>query len=72
MNVKYLMYSRYSTSIPIFLVNQEQANKTIATDADKVPYLSSKMTSKIKALRSKANERDKLRTAYGIWYVTHD
>jgi hypothetical protein len=30
------------------------------------------MTSKIKALRSKPNERDKLRTAYGIWYVTHD
>ncbi len=36
MNIKYFMYSRYSTSIPIFFVNQEQSNKTIATDADKV------------------------------------
>jgi len=30
------------------------------------------MSSKIKSLRSKVNERDKLRTAYGVWYVTHD
>jgi hypothetical protein len=37
----------------------------MATDAEK-------MASKIKSLRSKENERDKLRTAYGVWYVTHD
>jgi hypothetical protein len=30
------------------------------------------MASKIKALRSKVDERDKLRTSYGVWYVTHD
>ncbi len=65
MNIKYVMYSRYSTSIPIFYVNQEQSNKPMATDAEK-------MASKIKSLRSKENERDKLRTAYGVWYVTHD
>ena len=41
-NIKYLMYSRYSTSIPIFFVNQDQSNKTITTDADKVPLLSQK------------------------------
>ena len=27
---------------------------------------------KIKALRSYANERDKLKTQYGVWFVTHD
>ena len=41
-NIKYLMYSRYSTSIPIFFVNQDQSNKTITADADKVPLLSQK------------------------------
>ena len=30
------------------------------------------MASKIKALRSKKGEREKLRTAYGVWYATHD
>ena len=30
------------------------------------------MASKIKALRSKIDEREKLRTPYGVWYVTHD
>jgi hypothetical protein len=27
---------------------------------------------KIKALRARTNERDKLKTQYGVWYVTHD
>jgi vesicle-associated membrane protein 7/small nuclear ribonucleoprotein D3 len=27
---------------------------------------------KIKALKSRAGERDKLRTPYGFWFVTHD
>lgn len=27
---------------------------------------------KTKALKAKANERDKLKTPYGVWYVTHD
>ena len=30
------------------------------------------MASKIKALRSKVDEREKLRTGYGVWWVTHD
>ena len=30
------------------------------------------LASKIKALKSKVGERDKLRTAYGVWYVMHD
>ncbi len=30
------------------------------------------MPSKIKSLKSKVDERDKLRTAYGVWHVTHD
>lgn len=30
------------------------------------------MPSKIKSLRSKVDERDKLRTNYGVWYVTYD
>ncbi len=30
------------------------------------------MASKIKALRSKIDEREKLRTGYGVWWVTHD
>ena len=30
------------------------------------------MASKIKALRSKRGEREKLRTAYGVWYAIHD
>lgn len=27
---------------------------------------------KARALKAKANERDKLKTPYGIWWVTHD
>ena len=30
------------------------------------------MASKIKALRSKVDEREKLKTAYGVWFVVHD
>ncbi len=30
------------------------------------------MPSKIKSLRAKVNERDKLKTSYGVWYVTRD
>ncbi len=30
------------------------------------------MGSKAKTLRSKVDDRDKLRTAYGVWYITHD
>ena len=30
------------------------------------------MAAKIKALRSKIDEREKLRTGYGVWWVTHD
>lgn len=30
------------------------------------------MPSKIKALKTKSGERDKLRTPYGVWFVTHD
>ena len=41
-------------------------------DAEKVSLLLIQMASKIKALRSKTDQRDKLRTAYGVWYVTHD
>jgi hypothetical protein len=30
------------------------------------------MATKIKALRSKVDEREKLRTGYGVWWVTYD
>ncbi len=36
MNVKYLMYMRYSTSIPIYSINQESSNSAISTDGEKV------------------------------------
>ena len=36
MNIKCLTYSRYSTSIHIYTVNQDLANKSIVTDAEKV------------------------------------
>ena len=72
MNIKCVTYSRFSTSIPIYTVNQEPSNKSIASDAEKVFIILSQMASKIKALRSKKGEREKLRTAYGVWYAIHD
>ena len=72
MNIKYLSYSRYSTSIPIYSINQETSNKPLGADGEKVLAWDTKMASKIKALRSKVDQRDKLRTGYGVWYVTHD
>lgn len=33
MNIKCVTYSRFSTSIPIYTVNQETSNKSIAADA---------------------------------------
>lgn len=30
------------------------------------------MPSKLKALRTKEREREKLRTAYGVWWATFD
>ena len=42
MNIKCVTYSRFSTSIPIYTVNQETSNKTITADADKVLLLSSR------------------------------
>ena len=30
------------------------------------------MASKVKALRTKTNEREKLRASYGVWYATQD
>ena len=29
------------------------------------------IVAKVKALRSRQGEREKLKTAYGIWFVTH-
>ena len=39
MNIKCVTYSRYSTSVPIFTVNQEPNNKSIAADAEKVTFI---------------------------------
>jgi hypothetical protein len=30
------------------------------------------LTGKIKTLRTKVNEREKLRTGYGVWWMTYD
>lgn len=74
MNIKCLIYSRYSTSSQIYMVNKEPSIKALTVDAEKVlpTEINFQMSSKIKALKSKSNERDKLRTAYGNWFVTHD
>lgn len=36
MNIKCLVYARYSTSIPIYTYNKETSNKALSADVDKV------------------------------------
>lgn len=72
MNIKCLHYARYSTSIPINTIILDSSNKALQTDVEKVITLTMQIAFKIKALKSKVGERDKLRTAYGVWYVTYD
>jgi hypothetical protein len=65
MSIYYFHVGRYSTSSQIYTYRANKISKDVISDGATIG-------SKIKALKSKPNQRDKLKSSYGVWSVTRD